>query len=113
MCSIAQQLPYPAALALGTAWGIAIAIIIGLPALRLRGLNLAIITLGFQLLCVAWLFGLHRLNNGSGNAMVLVHRSFIGWDVVANKKALYQTLKPFKDLVASDIEHGGASDDES
>jgi hypothetical protein len=28
-------------------------------------------------------------------------------------EALYETLKPFKDLVASDIEHGDATDDES
>jgi ABC-type branched-subunit amino acid transport system ATPase component/ABC-type branched-subunit amino acid transport system permease subunit len=85
----AQQLPYPVALVLGTAWGVAIAIVIGLPALRLKGLNLAIITLGFQLLTVFWLFGLDRLNNGSGNSMRLVKRNFIKWDVVADKKALY------------------------
>src|SRR5262249_18893930 len=77
-----QQLPYPLALAFGTAWGVAIAIVIGLPALRLKGLNLAIITLGFQLVCVYWLFGLKRLNNGTGNSMRLVKRNFIAWDVV-------------------------------
>ena len=31
------------------AWGVGVAIVIGLPALRVQGLNLAIITLGFQL----------------------------------------------------------------
>ena len=37
------------ALLLGTLWGVVIAIVIGLPALRVRGLYLAIITLGFAL----------------------------------------------------------------
>jgi ABC-type branched-subunit amino acid transport system ATPase component/ABC-type branched-subunit amino acid transport system permease subunit len=96
----AQQLPYPVALALGTAWGVAIAIVIGLPALRLKGLNLAIITLGFQLLVVYWLFGLKRLNNGSGNSMRLVKRNFIVWNVVTNNKALYFICLVFLGFVA-------------
>jgi ABC-type branched-subunit amino acid transport system ATPase component/ABC-type branched-subunit amino acid transport system permease subunit len=96
----AQQLPYPLALALGTAWGVAIAIVIGLPALRLKGLNLAIITLGFQLLVVYWLFGLKRLNNGTGNSMRLVKRNFIVWNVVTNNKALYFICLVFLGFVA-------------
>ena len=94
----AQQLPYPIALALGTLWGIGIAIVIGLPALRLKGLNLAIITLGFQLLCVGWLFKLDRLNNGSGD-MRVVKREFIVWDVVRNKKATYFITLAFLGVV--------------
>ena len=95
----AQQLPYPVALALGTAWGVALAVVIGLPALRLKGLNLAIITLGFQLLCVFWLFGLDRFNNGSGNSMVLVHRNFFKWNLVTDLKATYFITLAFLVLV--------------
>ena len=84
-----QQLPYPVALLIGVLWGVGIAIVIGVPALRLKGLNLAIITLGFQLLCTFWLFNVKKLNNGSGNTMKLVNRHVFGWDVVSDKKALY------------------------
>jgi ABC-type branched-subunit amino acid transport system ATPase component/ABC-type branched-subunit amino acid transport system permease subunit len=95
-----QQLAFPVALALGTLWGVGIAIVIGIPALRLKGLNLAIITLGFQLVAVYWLFRLERLNNGSGGTMRLVKRDFFGYDVVADKKALYFITFGFLLLVA-------------
>ena len=87
-------------LVFGVAWGVAIAIVIGLPALRLKGLNLAIITLGFQLLCTFWLFNVGKLNNGSGSTMRLVKRHFIVWDVVANKKAQYFISLAFLAFVA-------------
>jgi len=95
-----QRLPYPVALVLGVAWGIGIAIVIGLPALRLKGLNLAIITLGFQLLCVFWLFNVKKLNNGSGQSMKLVKHKFFGWDVTNDKKAQYFIILAFVLLVA-------------
>ena len=85
----ARGLPYPVALAIGVAWGVGIAIVIGLPALRLKGLNLAIVTLGFQLLCTFWLFNIKKLKHGSGTAKLTTHRSFGPWDVVSNNKALY------------------------
>ena len=44
-----QDMGFVPALALGTLWGVGVAIVIGLPALRVRGLYLAIITLGFSL----------------------------------------------------------------
>lgn len=86
-----EGLPLPISLLLGVVWGVGLAIVIGLPALRLKGLNLAIITLGFQLLCAFWLFGLDRLSTGSGNSM-RVHpenRKFFKWDLVTNLKATY------------------------
>lgn len=95
-----QKLPYPIALSLGVLWGVAIAIIIGLPALRLKGLNLAIITLGFQLLCTFWLFNVGKLNNGAGQTMRLVHGEFIVWNLVSNKKAQYFVCLAFLGFVA-------------
>jgi len=44
-----QSLGFFVAVALGTLWGVIVAIVIGIPALRVRGLYLAIITLGFSL----------------------------------------------------------------
>ena len=84
-----QSLPYPIALVLGVVWGVVIAIVIGVPALRIRGLNLAIITLGFQLACGAWLFQLARLNNASGNQSKLGHRHFLRSDLRTDKRAFY------------------------
>ena len=81
--------PYPIALLIGVLFGVGIAIAIGLPALRLKGLNLAIVTLGFQLLCSFWLFNVKKLNKGSGSSVKITHRNFIKWDVVSNNKALY------------------------
>jgi ABC-type branched-subunit amino acid transport system ATPase component/ABC-type branched-subunit amino acid transport system permease subunit len=44
-----QSLGFFPSVALGTLWGVVVAIVIGIPALRVRGLYLAIITLGFAL----------------------------------------------------------------
>jgi ABC-type branched-subunit amino acid transport system ATPase component/ABC-type branched-subunit amino acid transport system permease subunit len=44
-----QSLGFFVSVALGTLWGVVVAIVIGIPALRVRGLYLAIITLGFSL----------------------------------------------------------------
>ena len=44
-----QSLGYLVCVLLGTLWGIGVAIVIGIPALRVRGLYLGIITLGFAL----------------------------------------------------------------
>jgi ABC-type branched-subunit amino acid transport system ATPase component/ABC-type branched-subunit amino acid transport system permease subunit len=44
-----QSMGFLPSIALGTLWGVGVAIVIGIPALRVRGLYLAIITLGFAL----------------------------------------------------------------
>jgi ABC-type branched-subunit amino acid transport system permease subunit/ABC-type branched-subunit amino acid transport system ATPase component len=86
----ARELPYPVALAVGTTWGVLLAIVVGVPALRVRGLYLAMLTLGFQLTCNAWLFPQDRLNNGSsGSTARLEHRYFYEWNLVTQKRAYY------------------------
>ena len=83
-------LPYPVSLAIGVGIGVGVAIAIGLPALRVRGLNLAIITLAFQLLCSYWLFGLPKLNNGVGGTQArLGHRSVFRSDIISDKRSFY------------------------
>ena len=57
-----QSLGFVPSLALGTLWGVGVAIVIGLPALRVRGLYLAIITLGFALAVSNYVLLTERLN---------------------------------------------------
>jgi ABC-type branched-subunit amino acid transport system permease subunit/ABC-type branched-subunit amino acid transport system ATPase component len=85
-----QALSYPVALLLGTVWGVVVALVIGIPALRLKGLNLAIVTLGFQLVCSYWLFTRPRLNNGAGGSQASLGNSKVGdWDLQTDKQAYY------------------------
>jgi ABC-type branched-subunit amino acid transport system ATPase component/ABC-type branched-subunit amino acid transport system permease subunit len=58
-----HQLGYPAwsALLYAVVAGGAVALLIGLPALRIRGLYLAAITLGFAVAAPAWMYGQHWL----------------------------------------------------
>ena len=44
---VATAVPYPVALVLGALAAVPVGVVIGLPALRLRGVNLAVVTLGF------------------------------------------------------------------
>jgi ABC-type branched-subunit amino acid transport system permease subunit/ABC-type branched-subunit amino acid transport system ATPase component len=62
----AQQLDFVVALLIATAWGVGISIVMGVPALRIRGLYLAVVTLGFALMVEGWFLGIDRLNNAPG-----------------------------------------------
>jgi ABC-type branched-subunit amino acid transport system ATPase component/ABC-type branched-subunit amino acid transport system permease subunit len=57
-----QSLGFIPSILLGTLWGIGVALVIGIPALRVRGLYLAIITLGFALMVSNSLLLTGRLN---------------------------------------------------
>ncbi len=57
-----QSLGFFPSVGLGTLWGIVVAIVIGIPALRVRGLYLAIITLGFALAVSGYVLLTPRLN---------------------------------------------------
>lgn len=59
--AVVSGLPFPFALAAGTIAGGVVALAIGLPALRLRGLHLAIMTLAFHLAVVAVLLNARYL----------------------------------------------------
>lgn len=85
----AQELPYPLAIALGMIWGVATALIVGVPSLRVRGLYLAITTLGFALACEAWLFRQPRLLNGSGQTSARLEPPSIGPFDMRNKETYY------------------------
>ena len=53
---LSLDLPWAAAMAVATAVGVVTAVIVGLPALRVRGLFLAVTTLAFAVASATWLF---------------------------------------------------------
>lgn len=84
-----------AAVALGTAWGVIVAIVIGIPALRVRGLYLAIITLGFALAVSNYVLLHKKLNTyftGYGTRLQppVIDLPVIGrFDMATDKDAYY------------------------
>lgn len=72
----ANDLPYLVALPLGVLWGIIAAIIVGIPALRVKGLYLAVVTLGFGLAMRSWfIVGEKFAPGGGGSAQLNVDRN--------------------------------------
>ena len=90
-----QSIGFFPSVALGTLWGIGIAIVIGLPALRVRGLYLAIITLGFALAVNNFVLLTGKLNTyftGYGTRLTppVIHVPILGtYDLAADKDAYY------------------------
>ena len=86
----AVELNYFLALFLGVLWGVGAAIVIGLPALRLRGLYLGVATLAFALVVSRWMLGIGRLNNNPvGGAKVDVPVIFGRYELRTDKQAYY------------------------
>ncbi len=90
-----QSLGFLPSIALGTLWGVGVAIVIGLPALRVRGLYLAIITLGFALAVSDHVLLTKRLNtyfSGYGTRLTppVLNIPLIGrLDLATDKDAYY------------------------
>lgn len=77
-------------MALGTLWGVLIAVVIGIPALRVRGLYLGIITLGFALVVSGYLILQDRFNNSFTGFGARLEPPTIGpWDFATDKRAYY------------------------
>jgi ABC-type branched-subunit amino acid transport system ATPase component/ABC-type branched-subunit amino acid transport system permease subunit len=84
-----QELPYYVSMALGVSWGVVAALIVGIPALRLRGLYLAVVTLGFGLAIRSWFIVADKVSpGGSGQAQLNVDRNegfrLLFWEVQGN-----------------------------
>ena len=78
------------ALGIGVLWGILVALIVGVPALRIRGLYLGIATLGFSLVAGRWILSIDRLNtNAAGGAKVKPPVIFGRYDLRTDKEAYY------------------------
>jgi ABC-type branched-subunit amino acid transport system permease subunit/ABC-type branched-subunit amino acid transport system ATPase component len=76
--------------ALGVAWGVGIAIVIGIPALRVRGLYLGIITLGFAVVVSGYLILQDRFNNSFTGFGARLDPPKIGpWDFATDKEAYF------------------------
>ncbi|MBM3658673.1 MAG: ATP-binding cassette domain-containing protein [Actinobacteria bacterium] len=97
-----QSIGFFPSVALGTLWGVVVAIVIGIPALRVRGLYLAIITLGFSLAVSgfvlvqnedSWLpFNLNTYFTGYGTRLEppVIDLPIIGrFDLATDKDAYY------------------------
>ena len=67
----ANALPYWQSILIGIAFGIGAAIIIGIPALRVKGLYLAVITLGFGLMIRSWFLVAEKVGPGGGGVAKL------------------------------------------
>jgi ABC-type branched-subunit amino acid transport system ATPase component/ABC-type branched-subunit amino acid transport system permease subunit len=85
----ANDLPYLVALPIGVMWGVIAAVIVGIPALRVKGLYLAVVTLGFGLAIRSWfIVGEKFAPGGGGSAQLNVDRNegfrLIFWTVKGN-----------------------------
>ena len=67
----ARELPYGVSILIGMAFGIGAAIVIGVPALRVKGLYLAVITLGFGLMIRSWFLVAEKVAPGGGGVAKL------------------------------------------
>jgi len=63
---VGRGMSFPVAVAYATVAGVFAAIAVGFPALRVRGLFLAVTTLAFAVAASNWIFSLHFLTNGQG-----------------------------------------------
>jgi ABC-type branched-subunit amino acid transport system ATPase component/ABC-type branched-subunit amino acid transport system permease subunit len=92
-----QEMGFFPSIALGTLWGVGVAIVIGIPALRVRGLYLAIITLGFALAVSNYVLLTDVLNTyftGYGSRLTppVLDIPFLGTkDLAVDKDAYYYT----------------------
>ena len=81
-------LPVPVAILFGVAFGVIAALIVGVPALRIKGLFLAVITLGFGLMVRNWLIFNSALSGQGAIAKLDVNRAkgyrLLFWNVKGN-----------------------------
>lgn len=83
------DLPWGVGLLIGTAAGVLVALAIGLPALRVRGLFLAVATLGFAVAASNWLFIQDFFTGGSSALRAVDKPSLWGIDLGASRKSYY------------------------
>ena len=83
-----EGLPVPVAILFGVAFGAIAALIVGVPALRIKGLFLAVITLGFGLMVRNWLIFNSALSGTGGIANLGANRAkgytLLFWKVKGN-----------------------------
>lgn len=75
---VAKGMPFAVAVVYATVGGVLLATLIGFPALRVRGMFLAVITLAFAVASQQWLFNL-TLFTGGNNVIYLPRQKLFGW----------------------------------
>jgi ABC-type branched-subunit amino acid transport system ATPase component/ABC-type branched-subunit amino acid transport system permease subunit len=86
------ELPWALAVAVGTVVGIVASIFVGLPALRVRGLILAVSTLAFSIAASSWLFKQPFFLQGKESLGALPRPVFFGIDFTSRKSFFYLCL---------------------
>ena len=86
---LSVELPWGLAMLGGTATGIAFALIVGLPALRVRGLFLAVVTLAFAVASARWLLVQDVFTGGTTIPRPAQPPSFLGVDFGQSRTNLY------------------------
>jgi ABC-type branched-subunit amino acid transport system permease subunit len=87
-----DRLPLPVLLLLAGAVAALVAILVGLPALRIRGLYLAVTTLGFAVLATNWLLPHDQLGLPNPAAQYVGRPSFLGIDFSTERNYYYFAL---------------------
>lgn len=83
------EAPWGIAVLLSVALGVVFALLIGLPALRVRGLFLAVTTLAFAVAASSWLFDQTFFSGGTSFPRPPSPPSFLGVDFGASRRSLY------------------------
>ena len=83
------ELPWGIAVVCAVAMGVLAALLIGLPALRVRGLFLAVTTLAFAVAAGSWVFTQDFFTGGTTAPRPARPPSFLGMDFSASRRSLY------------------------
>lgn len=87
-----DDLPLPVLLVVAGIIAAAVAILVGLPALRIRGLYLAVTTLGFAVLVTGWLLPHEQLGLPDPASQRVGRPSLLGIDLTSEKRYYYFAL---------------------
>lgn len=83
------ELPWGLAVIAAVTLGVVAAVLVGLPALRVRGLFLAVTTLAFAVAASSWLFTQDFFTGGTTAPRPARPPSFLGMDFSASRRSLY------------------------
>ncbi|MEA2493671.1 MAG: hypothetical protein QOJ29_1582 [Thermoleophilaceae bacterium] len=87
-----DDLPLPLLLVVAGTVAAAVAIVVGLPALRIRGLYLAVTTLGFAVLVTGWLLPHQQLGLPDPASQRVGRPNLFGFDLTSEKRYYYFAL---------------------
>ena len=83
------DLPWGLAMVIAVAAGMVTAFIIGVPALRVKGLMLAVTTLAFAIAAMSWIFGQDVFTQGATNTPKVVPPVWGPFDFTASRKSFF------------------------